>query len=206
MKNKSNQNKTFNVIVIGSAGVGKSSLVKYFCEGKKSRKEITVSDETFILEIDEFGGDQVDVASSQKADGHMLVFDITNQQSFDDLMEIHDTLKTKVKTQKGKWPFVLIGNKFDQTKNRQVPIKDALKLSDDINCNYLEASTLSGRCVNDAFMELTKQIIQYHHVKKLSSPRGGMSFLKSVSEEEGDEGLAQFRKLKSRASQRSPNH
>ena len=68
----------------------------------------------------------------KKADGFIVVFDITNQNSFDD---IRDYFLPKIRQNSiEEIPILIIGNKKDLADSREVSIDDGYDLAAQYNC------------------------------------------------------------------------
>ena len=75
----------------------------------------------------------------------ILVFDITQKSSFDDLGEWIRMLQ-----ENGNIPFLLIGNKTD-LPGRAVDFQEATEFAETNNVQYFETSAVSGLGVEEAF-------------------------------------------------------
>ena len=86
-------------------------------------------------------------------DGVILVFDLTNKETFD-LLETW--IKEFENTNKSDVSKVLIGNKSDLEEQRQVTTEDAVNFAKTLNCKYYEASAKTGKNVNEALDEIAR--------------------------------------------------
>ena len=85
----------------------------------------------------------------KEADGILLVFDISNKDSFDDIKNYYvETIKEKCKT---GIPIILLGNKTDLEDERQVSQEEAIALSIEEEYIYKETSCVNNVNVADAF-------------------------------------------------------
>jgi Ras-related protein Rab-7A len=124
------------VVAIGDSGVGKTSLIQMFehlkfTESFKptigadfSNKEITVNGRIVTLQIWDTAGQEryqsLGTAFYRGADCCLLVYDITNPQSFETLANWKQTFLSKgMMTMPETFPFIVVGNKLDmQDENR----------------------------------------------------------------------------------------
>ena len=170
--------KTLKIIILGSSEVGKTCIYnRYFHNEFKENllSTIGIDFQTKFFKFDDqkVKANFIDTAGQEKfraisvnylkgTDGVILVFDITNKETFDLLETWLDELKDTNKSEVSK---VLIGNKSDLAKARQVEIEDAQNLAEKINCNYYEASAKTGKNINEALDEIAR--ISYDNYQKM---------------------------------------
>ena len=99
----------------------------------------------------------------QRVDGVILVYDITEIKSFDNIL---NWIKI-VKEFNDKMPILLIGNKTDLEDNRLISYEEGKKLADENNLKFFETSALNGNNVDEAFILFGNIIVDY--LKKKSS-------------------------------------
>ena len=88
----------------------------------------------------------------RKADCCLLVYDITERNSFD---EIKDYFNEQVQEQcKKKIPVILLGNKTDLEENRAIPSEEAAKFCLENDYIFMETTCLKNTNVSDAFETL----------------------------------------------------
>lgn len=92
--------------------------------------------------------------------GGLLVFDLGNRTSFDNIQEWHQEVREHV--QPHPVLFVLVGHKSDreETGERVVSKEEAEKLAGRLGMPYVEASSKTGENVTAAFELLTRRIYQ----------------------------------------------
>jgi GTPase KRas protein len=89
-------------------------------------------------------------------DGFLCVYSITYAESFKQVQSLHDhILRVKEET---KVPFVLVGNKVDLEKDREVPKEKGNELANQIGCKFLECSAKTKVNVTEAFHDLVREI------------------------------------------------
>ena len=89
--------------------------------------------------------------------GGLLVFDITNRQSLDNLSV---WLKDAQKYAGPYKPvFILVGNKTDQAIYRKVSKEAALSFATQHDMDYYETSAMNGSNVEEVFHKLTDKIL-----------------------------------------------
>lgn len=90
--------------------------------------------------------------------GFLLVFSITSESSFRELAELREQIR-RIK-EDNNVPMVLIGNKSDLEDDRAVPRPRAFAISREWNVPYFETSARRRANVDEAFVDLCRQIIR----------------------------------------------
>ena len=86
--------------------------------------------------------------------GVMLVFDITNRSSFDDLKEFCSKLDTYTHEVIADTPMVVVGSKLDLADKRAVQIDEARTFAESLGCRYMEASAETKENLDEVFFEV----------------------------------------------------
>ncbi|OHT16743.1 Ras-related protein Rab-4B [Tritrichomonas foetus] len=164
---------SFKFIIIGSSGVGKTAILKRLVEdtfSNDSQSTIGVEFDSTMIDVD---GQQVklqiwDTAGQERfrsiakayfrnAVGVILVFDITERKTFDDvnmwLNDVHSLCDPTAVV-------LLIGNKSDLSANRVVTLAEAEQFAQHHQLNYLETSAMDGSNVREAFVKVATQIFR----------------------------------------------
>ena len=95
----------------------------------------------------------------KKVDGFIVVFDITDKKSFED---IHDYFLPKIQDDgNDEIPVIIIGNKSDLKNSREVSIEDAFELASKYNYPYKETSCLNNTNLNEIFEYIIKSVKYY---------------------------------------------
>ena len=166
----------FKIIVIGESRVGKTSLIKRYTKDQFGGvylttvgidfqdKTIEIEDKKVKLQVWDTAGQERfrNVAKNyfQSSNGFLLVFDITDKESFQKLNDFWmDQLNTHAPK---KAKSVLVGNKSDLAGQRQVSIEDAEEFAKDNNLKYYEVSAKEGTKVVELFFYLANEIYQSH--------------------------------------------
>jgi Ras-related protein Rap-1B len=90
--------------------------------------------------------------------GFLLVFAITSASSFHELAELREQIK-RIK-EDDNVPMVLVGNKSDLEEDRAIPRPKAFATSREWNTPYFETSARRRANVDEAFVDLCRQIIR----------------------------------------------
>ncbi|XP_066121078.1 GTP-binding protein Di-Ras3 [Saccopteryx bilineata] len=160
------KNKDFCVVILGSAGVGKSALVKRFVRGNFQEKYApTVEDTYHQVPVNNRGGATVhitDTAGGHRypglqrlaiARGHafVLVYSVTKKQTLEELKPFYELIREIKGRNLRKYPIVLVGNKCDDSRRRELSAKDGAAYAMEWNCAFLETSAKSDVNVQELF-------------------------------------------------------
>ena len=160
---------TIKIIVLGSSEVGKTCILnRYFNNEFKENSLSTIGidfqTKFFKFEDKKIKANYTDTAGQEKfraisvnylkgTNGVILVFDLTNKESFDLLDSWMDELKNNNKMDISK---VLIGNKADLADKIEVPKEEIENFTKKVKCDYFECSAKTGQNVNEALDEIAK--------------------------------------------------
>lgn len=160
---------TIKIIVLGSSEVGKTCILnRYFNNEFKENSLSTIGidfqTKFFKFEDKKIKANYTDTAGQEKfraisvnylkgTNGVILVFDLTNKESFDLLDTWMDELKNNNKMDISK---VLIGNKADLADKIEVPKEEIEGFTKKVNCEYFECSAKTGQNVSEALDEIAK--------------------------------------------------
>ena len=158
------------ILLVGNSGVGKSCLLVRFCDDSyesNSMSTIGVDFKTKLLSIDnkniclqvwDTAGQERyhSITSSyyKGAQGVLVVYDITNRDSFDSV----DEWVNEITLTNKNIAIILVGSKCDQESDRKVSREQGEIKSKEIGCLFYEASSKVGLGVGEIFEELVKII------------------------------------------------
>ena len=176
-KNESISKKNFfKIVVIGDSSVGKTSLLMRYTEGVGKdtkptvgadfrKKEVIVNDIIVTVQIWDTAGQEAYHALGytfyRGADCCVLVYDITNKQSFDKLETWKKLFVDNVGCDPEKYPFVVMGNKCDKEEDRAISRDQAeswCRKND--NIPYYETSAVQNVGVDQASMSIIEKAIE----------------------------------------------
>ncbi|CDR94109.1 Rab11b protein, putative [Babesia bigemina] len=188
----------YKIILLGDATVGKSHLLSHYIRGtlpKQAKATIGVefatrtvplaSGGTVKAQIWDTAGQEryrsITSAHYRRAVGALLVYDVTNRQSFYNCQKWLDELRLAAEPD---IVVVLVGNKIDLTIQdpsvRQVHRDQAAMFASEWNLHLFEASAVSGQNVKDIFEFLLQEI---HNLKsRADAPHGNEEATISTSE------------------------
>ena len=152
--NNCKQTDIFKTFIIGDKAVGKTSLLFNFAPEASISNFVSSSGMDFKLKTIFVQGNKrpfkhqiwdtayAELAIStyyKDAKGFILVYDITNENSFHNIPNWFQQIKTCCMD---KAQFVLVGNKSDLENNdRQISYQDGQKLADSLGMEFFETST-----------------------------------------------------------------
>ena len=179
MKKSSESSVTFKILTIGESGVGKTCILRRFVENKFLKnhlatigidfktKTLNINDQEIKLKIWDTAGQErfrnITTQYYKGADGIVLVYDVTDDASYDKIRDWMDQIVHN--TQKDEIGLVLLGNKCDM-EPRNVTEEQGNKLAEELKISYFETSALNGQGINEAFEQLTRDIMKKKELEK----------------------------------------
>ncbi|XP_031099720.1 ras-related protein Rab7-like [Ipomoea triloba] len=169
------------VIILGDSGVGKTSLMNQYVNGKFSHqykatigadfltKEVEFEDRLYTLQIWDTAGQErfqsLGVAFYRGADCCVLVYDVNVSKSFENLNNWREEFLIQASpSDPENFPFVVLGNKMDVDggNSRVVSEKKAKAwcASKGDNIPYFETSAKEGFNVEAAFQCIAKNSLK----------------------------------------------
>ena len=169
-------NFNFKIVLIGNVAVGKSSIIKryitnefdksYLCTvgTELSKKGILIEEnkKVNLFIWDTCGQERFRTVTRQyyrDAQAILLVFDLTNEKSFNDLNSWFEEAVNYINNI--KCLFFLIGNKSDDTENicvKKEKIKSFLRRNQKVK-KYFEVSAFNGLNIFFAFEEISRHLL-----------------------------------------------
>ncbi|KAJ0032986.1 hypothetical protein NQD34_000093 [Periophthalmus magnuspinnatus] len=167
----------FKLLIIGNSSVGKTSFLFRYADDSFTPafistvgidfkvKTIYRNDKKVKLQIWDTAGQEryrtITTAYYRGAMGFLLMYDITNQDSFCVVQDWATQIKTY------SWDnaqVVLVGNKLDLEEDRQVPTEDARRLATELGFLFFEASAKDNINVKQVFDSLVDVICEKMNV------------------------------------------
>ncbi|MEM2109949.1 MAG: Rab family GTPase [Candidatus Odinarchaeota archaeon] len=161
----------FKLVVLGDERVGKTSLIFRYTERRflgDYKPTIGIDFSAKLVEVGKYNVDLIiwDLGGQEKyrilrkhylegARGAILVFDLTNRQSFEHLNSWYNDLQQNC----SGVPSILVGNKADLTADRKVSPEEGRRKAEELGIKYVECSAKDGTDVDDAFKNITQQMI-----------------------------------------------
>ena len=162
------------LLIIGDSTVGKTSILskyssKTFNENYLATvgldfftKDEVIDNKIIRIKIWDTAGQEryksLTRCFFQKAQGVMIVYDVTCENSYNNLKFWIDSLQSNLYEDIDKVPIILIGNKIDIPK-RKIDKEIAKDFAIKHNCEYFETSAKTGEGVDNAIKELVKKVM-----------------------------------------------
>ncbi|XP_041833774.1 EF-hand calcium-binding domain-containing protein 4B [Melanotaenia boesemani] len=161
--------RLFKVVLVGNSSVGKTSLLRSFCEGRfhpsttatvgidYSVKTLTLDNMQIAMQLWDTAGQEryrsITKQFFRKADGVVVMYDVTVEESFKDvrpwLINVQEAAGEGI-------PILLLGNKMDMERERKVSFKDAEQLAVESSVFFFEVSAYTGKNVTESLTHLAR--------------------------------------------------
>ena len=163
------------VITLGNSSVGKTSFLMKYIDNSFTltytttlgvdfkQKKIKLKDGRDVrLRIFDTAGQErfkaVSVSFIKKADGVILMYDISDIESFE---AVENWIKSIREIGKDKLPIILVGNKCDLSDDkRMISLKEGQDKADEFNIPFYETSCKEGINIKEVFEKLIDDIIE----------------------------------------------
>ncbi|XP_011519339.1 EF-hand calcium-binding domain-containing protein 4B isoform X4 [Homo sapiens] len=161
--------RLFKIVFVGNSAVGKTSFLRRFCEDRFSPgmaatvgidyrvKTLNVDNSQVALQLwDTAGQERYRCITQQffrKADGVIVMYDLTDKQSF---LSVRRWLSSVEEAVGDRVPVLLLGNKLDNEKEREVPRGLGEQLATENNLIFYECSAYSGHNTKESLLHLAR--------------------------------------------------
>ena len=180
-----NYDHIFKVLLLGNSDVGKSSLLLRFVDSVWNDAFVPTIGVDFKVKTLDINNQKVkmqiwDTAGQERfrtvvstyfrgAHGILLLYDVTNKDSFKNLeswlIEIEKNAKEKVLK-------ILIGNKCDLTEDREISEEEGKAFALRNGMEFMETSAKMNTNVSEAFETLAKLMIEFNNTNKTQRNEG----------------------------------
>jgi GTP-binding nuclear protein Ran len=159
--NEYNNDNFFNIMLVGDAGVGKSSYIERVKTGKflkkylatygaKKNNDININNINFNI-IDTSGQENSKIQYNGRLDGIIIMFSVTSIISYKNIKFWYE----KVIKQYGKTPIIICGNKVDSSIRKVKP--KMIKYHQKYKTKYYDISVMANYNWDKPFMALIQQ-------------------------------------------------
>uniref|UniRef100_A0A8C5M1K0 Calcium release activated channel regulator 2A n=1 Tax=Leptobrachium leishanense TaxID=445787 RepID=A0A8C5M1K0_9ANUR len=161
--------RLFKIVMVGNSSVGKTAFLRRFCEGSffpgtsatvgvdYSVKTVTVDNSQIALQLWDTAGQEryrsITKQFFRKADGVIVMYDITSKDTFTALRQWMNSVEEAAGE---NIPILMLGNKIDIEKEREVPRGLGENLAKDFNFMFYECSASTGHNVKESVFHLAR--------------------------------------------------
>ena len=164
------------IILLGSISVGKTAILTRYIDNEfsnKSASTIKIDFKTKIINIntnmvkaklniwDTCGDEKFRAITRQyysNAQGILLVYDITNRDSFDKIIDWINEIRNNAPNDAVLY---LVGNKIDLSNKRQISYQEGKNKADELGMLFREVSAKSGDNILVLFEEISEAMVQF---------------------------------------------
>lgn len=160
------------IMLIGDSNVGKTSLLKKYCDNEFSQtyiptigidfqiKNLNINKKKVNVQIwDTTGEERYKILAKNcfnSSNGFIIVYDITNRKSYNNvnnwIEQINEFAPNHSKS-------VIFGNKNDLNESREVTLNEGKELVKKYNYKFFETSAKDGINIKEGFESLIKEIM-----------------------------------------------
>mmetsp|Transcript_15475 Transcript_15475/g.30564 ORF Transcript_15475/g.30564 Transcript_15475/m.30564 type:complete len:214 (-) Transcript_15475:126-767(-) len=169
----SNYDHLIKLLLIGDSGVGKSCLLLRFSDDSFTTSFITTIGIDFKIRTIEQEGKKLklqiwDTAGQERfrtittayyrgAMGILLVYDVTDEQSFNNIRNWIRQIQQHAADNVNK---ILIGNKCDMLEKKVIETARGQALADEFGIKFFETSAKNNHNVEKAFFEIARDVLK----------------------------------------------
>ncbi|KAL7712922.1 GTP-binding protein ypt2 [Entamoeba marina] len=196
----STKESTVKLILIGESGVGKTSLLLQFADGKFSKDIASTVGIDFRVKRTECKGMPIklqiwDTAGQERfrtvvpsyyrgVMGIAMIYDVTSKDSFNNINYWAKNIESNADEGVNK---ILIANKTDLEENRVISTEQGQELADKLGIRFMETSAAKNEKVKDMFMTLVEDVVERCESKG-GLPKGGNKVPVAQEKAVGEEG------------------
>ena len=168
-----NYDLTLKILIVGDSGVGKTNFILRFLNNEFNQNymstagidlksgSIIIKNKKIRIQIWDTAGQEKYKAITKnlflKVMGALIVYDITNENSFYNLQ----SWVSMVKEECGKhMKIVIVGNKSDLDSKRAISKEEVLNYAKEQKVEYIETSSKTGENIIKAITLLSEQILE----------------------------------------------
>eukprot|EP00009_Paramoeba_aestuarina_P005334 CAMPEP_0201506822 /NCGR_PEP_ID=MMETSP0161_2-20130828/669_1 /ASSEMBLY_ACC=CAM_ASM_000251 /TAXON_ID=180227 /ORGANISM="Neoparamoeba aestuarina, Strain SoJaBio B1-5/56/2" /LENGTH=192 /DNA_ID=CAMNT_0047901033 /DNA_START=84 /DNA_END=662 /DNA_ORIENTATION=- len=167
----STASSTYEVVVMGSGGVGKSALTVRFVSGHFLEEYDPTIEDSYKRSFDVDGHvamiNVIDTAGQEEwhhllddyilsGQGFALVYSIIEHSSFTEIRSFYEKIE-RLKDEEAI-PLVICGNKQDLEENRTVSTEKGQELAKELGGAFCESSAKTNHNVEEVFFNLVREI------------------------------------------------
>ena len=160
------------ILTLGNRDVGKSCFISRYTENKFQEtylmtvgfdvktKDIVLNNKNYKIAMYDTAGQERFKSMAynviKNSDGIILIFSITNQDSFDAIAEWMKNIRD---AKPKEFPVVLLGNKIDLEDQRVISKQEGEELAQKYELSFYETSNKTGENIEKSCLDLINKII-----------------------------------------------
>ncbi|GAM24586.1 hypothetical protein SAMD00019534_077610 [Acytostelium subglobosum LB1] len=168
--------KQYKLVMLGQGGVGKTSISIRFVSDRfvadydptvedAYKKDHFIDGKEITLEILDTAGQEeytsgVQDKSIRVGEGFVCIYSIASRESFQKLKELREKILWAKDAE--RIPMIIVGNKSDMEKERQVPAYEGKALADEFRCPFIETSAKTNNNIKQCIELVLKEVIKYN--------------------------------------------
>ena len=169
-----NYDQKCQLLIIGDSTVGKTSILSRFANGTFNSnylatvgldnftKDEIIDNKTIRIKMWDTAGQEryksLTKSFFRNAQGVMVVYDVTNSETYDNLKFWMQSIKNNMSPDMGEIPIIIVGNKID-CEDREVNAKEAESFWKEQGYPYFETSAKTGENIDETIKYLVKKVI-----------------------------------------------
>ena len=169
---------SFKIILLGDSTVGKSAFFNRFFKNDfqtnfmstfgivELSKNIVIYENIYKIQLWDTAGQErfrsIPQKYFEKADGIILIYDITNEETFDNIISWVNDIK---KSRNENVIIYLIGNKVDLIEERKISNESGKEIAIDQNMKFIEISVKWDLNVSDVVYNLVFDIYNLNYIR-----------------------------------------
>jgi Ras-related protein Rab-21 len=177
----------FKVVILGEGRVGKTSILLRYTKGEYNDRQVSTLQASYLDKRLTLGGTTAhlsiwDTAGQERfhalspiyyrdADGALLVYDITDAESFS---RVKKWVKELRKIVGSDINITIAGNKCDMEKNRSVQESEATAYAESVGAAHFNTSAKTNKGLDETFNDLSNNMLTRRN-KEGGSGGGGSS-------------------------------
>ena len=175
-QNPNGYDMIFKIVLIGDTSVGKTNILSKYLSNEFDpdskatvgvefgTRDFKIENNTVKVQIWDTAGQEryrsITNAYYKGAKGSLLVYDITNPKTFENVDKWLSDLKTNAEE---KISVVLVGNKTDLESERKISLEQGKEKAELFKLAFIETSALNGNNIEKAFNELISDVFKNHY-------------------------------------------
>ena len=174
MSEDSDNEERINILILGNTAVGKTSYILKYTEDTFQEVYLATVGIDFKIKVEKINNipyrvyfydttgqekyKSISLNMIKNANGIILMYDITNQVSFESIPEWIESVKN---VKGSNFPMILLGNKIDEEGDRKISKEEGEKLAKNFDIDFFEISNRDGININEAGLAMINKIIEY---------------------------------------------